>query len=137
MININVKKVQNGEIVSDRKEVSNIYATFVRYKGADDTNENMDLQERLRPLEDKFSEIETVDEDFVDAFENIILQETLYPDLKVVVPSDSNIKPNRIIQVWAFVDSKIRKIFSLVSSCYGSGTWMSSEKWIDTDIWKY
>ena len=88
MININVKKVQNGEIVSDRKEVSNIYATFVRYKDADNTNENMDLQERLRPLEDKFSEVETVDEDFVDAFENIILQETLYPDLKVVIPSD-------------------------------------------------
>jgi 2-keto-3-deoxy-6-phosphogluconate aldolase len=35
-----------------------------------------------------------------------------------------------------FINDKIRKIFSLILSCFGSGTWMSSEKWVDTEHWK-
>jgi len=137
MININVKSVQNGEIVSNRKEVIDIYATFIRYDDANNSQSNIDLQERINPLEDLNSEIEVVDGTFEDAFENILLQKSLYPDLYVVIPPDSNIKPNRIIQVWAFVNNKIRRIFSLISSCFGSGTWLRPEKWIDTDLWKY
>jgi hypothetical protein len=127
MININVKSVQNGEIVSERKDVTGIYVTFVRYKEADRSQENIDTQERLVPLDDIYPEVEIVEGEFKDAFENILLQEILYPDLQMDVISD-NIKPNRIIQVWSYVDGKIRKIFSITTSCYGSGTWVSSEK---------
>ena len=137
MININVKNIQNGEILSERKEVVDIYATFVRYDEANNSQSNIDLQERINLQKDLNSGIEVIDGTFEDAFENILLQKVLQPDEHIIIPSNSNIKPNRIIQVWAFDDNKIRRIFSLSSSCYGSGTWMSSEKWIDTDIWKY
>jgi hypothetical protein len=61
----------------------------------------------------------------------------LYSDLNVVVPTDLDIKQHEVIEIWAFVDGDIRKIFSLITSCFGSGTWISSEKWIDTELWKY
>lgn len=78
MININIKKKQNGEIVSNRKEIKKIYSI----------------------LED-------------------------------------SVNPYKITQIWIFTNNKIRKVFSLISSCFGSGTWMSSEKWIDSELWKY
>lgn len=137
MINVNVKSVQNGEIVSKIKEIIGIHATFVRYDDANNSKGNVDLQERINPLEDLNLEVEVVNKAFEDAFENILLQKSLYPDLYVVIPANSNIKPNKITQVWAFVNNKIRKIFSLISSCFGSGTWLRSEKWVDTDLWKY
>ena len=137
MINVNVKSVQNGEIVSKIKEIIGIHATFVRYDDANNSKGNVDLQERINPLEDLNLEVEVVNKAFEDAFENILLQKSLYPDLHVVIPANSNIKPNKITQVWAFVNNKIRKIFSLISSCFGSGTWLRSEKWVDTDLWKY
>lgn len=78
MININIKKKQNGEIVSNIKEVKKIYSTV-----------------------------------------------------------ENNTNPYKIVQIWTFTNNKIRKIFSLISSCFGSGTWMSSEKWIDSELWRY
>lgn len=78
MININIKKKQNGEIVSNRKEIKKVYSIL-----------------------------------------------------------EGNVDPYKITQIWIFTNNKIRKVFSLISSCFGSGTWMSSEKWIDSELWKY
>ena len=137
MININVKKKQNGEIVSNIKEVKKVYSTFVRYKELDQSIQTSDLQKRLNPLEEIESGIEIDLTNTIDSFENIYLQNYLYPDIKVILPEETNIKPHKIIQIWVFVNNKIRKVFSLISSCFGSGTWMSSEKWVDSEPWRY
>lgn len=137
MININVKKKQNGEIVSNIKEVKKVYSTFVRYKELDQSIQTSDLQKRLNPLEEIESGIEIDLTNTIDSLENIYLQNYLYPDIKVILPEETNIKPHKIIQIWVFVNNKIRKVFSLISSCFGSGTWMSSEKWVDSEPWRY
>lgn len=134
MININVKKIQDGKIVSDIKEVIGVHATFVRHDEANKLIENYDLQQRLNPLAEIESN-EIISGSFDDTLENIQLQEYLTGEWVSV--SSSNIKPNRIIQIWTFINDTLRQIFSLISSCFGSGTWMSSEKWSDTDLWKY
>ena len=134
MININVKNIQDGKIVSDIKEVIGVYVTFVRHNEANKLTENYDLQQRLNPLAEIESN-EIISGSFDDTLENIQLQEYLLGEQVDV--SSPNIKPNKIVQVWAFVGDNLRQIFSLISSCFGSGTWMSSEKWSDTDLWKY
>lgn len=134
MININVKKIQDGKIVSNIKEVIGVHVTFVRHDEANKLIENHDLQQRLHPLAEIESN-EIISGSFDDTFENIQLQEYLTGERVSV--SSPNIKPNRIIQIWTFINDALRQIFSLISSCFGSGTWMSSEKWSDTDLWKY
>lgn len=134
MININVKKIQDGKIVSDIKEVIGVHVTFVRHDEANKLIENYDLQQRLNPLAEIESN-EIISDSFDDTLENIQLQEYLTGERVGV--SSSNIKPNKIIQIWTFINDTLRQIFSLISSCFGSGTWMSSEKWSDTDLWKY
>ena len=134
MININVKNIQDGKIVSNIKEVIGVYATFVRHDDANKLIENYDLQQRLNPLAEIESD-EIISGSFDDALENIQLQEYLLGERVDV--SSPNIKPNKIVQIWAFTGDNLRQIFSLISSCFGSGTWMSSEKWSDTDLWKY
>lgn len=54
----------------------------------------------------------------------------------VVNPNIESGKPRKIVQIWSYINSNIKKVFSLISSCFGSGTWMSSEKWSDTEFWK-
>lgn len=134
MININVKNIQDGKIVSNIKEVIRVYATFVRHDEANKSIENYDLQQRLHPLAEIESN-EIISGSFDDTLENIQLQEYLLGERVDV--SSPNIKPNKIVQIWAFTGDNLRQIFSLISSCFGSGTWMSSEKWSDTDLWKY
>lgn len=134
MININVKKIQDGKIVSNIKEVIGVHVTFVRHDEANKLIENHDLQQRLHPLAEIESN-EIISGSFDDTLENIQLQEYLTGERVSV--SSPNIKPNRIIQIWTFINDALRQIFSLISSCFGSGTWMSSEKWSDTDLWKY
>lgn len=135
MININVKRKQNGEVTSNIKEVVKIYSTFNKYEQANKSFDNLDLQQRLKPLDVIESDSELVTGSFEDDLENIRLQQILYQDLKLDT-STSNVKINKITQVWVFINDKIRKIFSLILSCFGSGTWMSSEKWVDTEHWK-
>lgn len=135
MININVKNIQDGKIVSNVKEVIGVYVTFVRHDEANELIENYDLQQRLHPLAEIESDNEIISGSFDDTLENIQLQEYLLGERVDVL--SLNIKPNKIVQVWAFVGDNLRQIFSLISSCFGSGTWMSSEKWSDTDLWKY
>lgn len=134
MININVKNIQDGKIVSNIKEVIRVYTTFVRHDEANKSIENYDLQQRLHPLAEIESN-EIISGSFDDTLENIQLQEYLLGERVDV--SSPNIKPNKIVQIWAFTGDNLRQIFSLISSCFGSGTWMSSEKWSDTDLWKY
>lgn len=134
MININVKNIQDGKIVSNIKEVIRVYATFVRHGEANKSIENYDLQQRLHPLAEIESN-EIISGSFDDTLENIQLQEYLLGERVDV--SSPNIKPNKIVQIWAFTGDNLRQIFSLISSCFGSGTWMSSEKWSNTDLWKY
>lgn len=134
MININVKNIQDGKIVSNIKEVTGVYATFVRHDEANKLIENYNLQQRLHPLAEIESD-EIISGSFDDTLENIQLQEYLW--IERVDVSSLNIKPNKIVQIWAFTGDNLRQIFSLISSCFGSGTWMSSEKWSDTDLWKY
>lgn len=55
----------------------------------------------------------------------------------VVNPNIESKQAKKIVSIWTYVNFNIRQIFSLISSCFGSGTWMSSEKWNDTDLWKY
>lgn len=136
MININVKRKQNGEVTSNIKEVVKIYSTFNKYEQANKSFDNLDLQQRLKPLDVIESDSELVTGSFTDDLDNIRLQQFLYQDLKLDT-STSNAKINKITQVWVFINDKIRKIFSLISSCFGSGIWMSSEKWVDTELWKY
>lgn len=135
MININVKNIQDGKIVSNIKEVIGVHATFARHDEANKLIENYDLQQRLHPLAEIESDNEIISGSFDDTLENIQLQEYLTGEWVNV--SSSNIKPNKIIQIWTFINDALRQIFSLISSCFGSGTWMSSEKWSDTDLWKY
>ena len=136
MININVKNIQNGKIVSETKEVIEVYASFIRYEDADKSFDNIDLQQRLNPIANINTDDKLTEGSFSDSFENINLQNTLYTNVNIDIPADSNIKPNKIVQIWAFTNGDIRKIFSLISSCFGSGTWVSSEKWINTELWK-
>lgn len=56
-------------------------------------------------------------------------------EVSQVFATGSNSNPKEISQIWVYVNSKLRRIFSLISSCFSSGTWMSSEKWIDTELW--
>ena len=137
MININIKKKQNGEVVSNIKEVKKIYSTFVRYTNLDNSTESSDLQQRLYPIEEVEPGIKIDSSITIDTFENFYLQKHLYPDVKIVFPDENNIKPHKIVQIWTFANNKIRRVFSLISSCFGSGTWMSSEKWIDSELWRY
>lgn len=136
MININVKNIQNGEIISARKEITHVYVTFVKDENANLSINNLDLQSRLNPLASVISD-NVHDKEIIRTFENVRLQENLYSNLDVTVPTGSDIKQHEVIEIWAFVDGDIRKIFSLIASCFGSGTWISNEKWIDTELWKY
>lgn len=54
----------------------------------------------------------------------------------VVNPNIESKQPKKIVSIWTYVNSNIRQVFSLISSCFGSGIWMSSEKWVDTELWK-
>ena len=136
MININVKKIQNGEIVSKIKKVNKIYVTLKGYDQADNSEDNVNLQQRLNPISQIDSNIEIISGSFKHAKDNIILQKYLYPDSNVEVPDTLN-KINKVTQIWTFIDGNFRQLFSLISSCFGSGTWMSSEKWSDSELWKY
>lgn len=51
---------------------------------------------------------------------------------------DNNIgqTPKKIVSIWTYANDSLRQVFSLISSCFGSGIWMSSEKWVDTELWK-
>jgi hypothetical protein len=96
MININVKKIQDGKIVSNIKEVIGVHVTFVRHDEANKLIENHDLQQRLHPLAEIESN-EIISGSFDDTLENIQLQEYLTGERVSV--SSPNIKPNRIIQI--------------------------------------
>lgn len=137
MININVKRKQDGEIISEQKEVIGIYSVFMRYKQADRSESNFDLQRRLKPLETIEYDSEFVTGDFKDSLENIRLQKYLYQDESIIPSTNTNAKINKVKEVWVFIGNKLRNIFSLTSSCFSSGTWLSSEEWSDTEHWKY
>jgi RNase adaptor protein for sRNA GlmZ degradation len=77
MININVKNIQDGKIVSNIKEVIGVHATFVRHDEANKLIENYDLQRRLHPLAEIESDNEIISDSFDDTLENIQLQEYL------------------------------------------------------------
>jgi hypothetical protein len=96
MININVKNIQDGKIVSNIKEVIGVHVTFVRHDEANKLIENHDLQQRLHPLAEIESN-EIISGSFDDTLENIQLQEYLTGERVSV--SSPNIKPNRIIQI--------------------------------------
>lgn len=68
----------------------------------------------------------------IEKGENIVKSK----EVSQIYVTTSEQKPKKIIQIWAYVNSGIRKIFSLITSCFGSGTWMSTEKWVDTELWK-
>lgn len=53
---------------------------------------------------------------------------------KIYIVKENTAK--KVVQIWKYIDSGIKKVFSLISSCFGSGTWVSAEKWIDTELWK-
>jgi hypothetical protein len=98
MININVKRKQNGEVTSNIKEVVKIYSTFNKYEQVNKSFDNLDLQQRLKPLDVIESDSELVTGSFTDDLENIRLQQILYQDLKLDT-STSNVKINKITQV--------------------------------------
>jgi hypothetical protein len=98
MININVKNIQNGEIISERKEITRVYVTFVQDEEANSSLDNFDLQSRLNPLAFVVSD-NVEDKEIVRTFENVRLQETLYSDLNVVVPTDLDIKQHEVIEI--------------------------------------
>ena len=92
MININVKNIQDGKIVSNIKEVIKVYATFVRHDEANKSIENYDLQQRLHPLAEIESN-EIISGSFDDTLENIQLQEYLLEAKSMAALLDSEKMP--------------------------------------------
>ena len=137
MININVKRKQNGEIISESKKVVGIYSIFMRYKQTDYSESNFNLQQRLKPLNIIEYDSEFITGDFKDSLENIRLQKYLYHDEKAISSLNTNAKINKVKEVWAFIGDKLRNIFSLALSCFSPGTWLSAEKWSNTEHWKH